>query len=119
MVDRRCVIESVIPNVKMEREPFPMVLLGGQGITTIFPPYKKGSLPDKEFFSGEIDVVIKYGHPDGDYSRIMTRKMMFSSALVKRPTSPGLFPVLPVISAQIPLPIGSREMERDEPYHGS
>lgn len=115
IIEQRIIIEGRVPDVKMEAKPFPFVLGPGEATQIAYPPYKKGTLPDLEMFKGEIDFSGRYGHPDGPYTRVAIRRFAFH-AIVKPPALPGLFPVLPSFGGPIPLPIGQREQDRDDPY---
>ena len=115
ITEQRLIIEGRVPDVKMERSLFPFVLGPGEVTHVAFPPYKKGTLPDIETFKGEIDFSVRYGHPDGPYTRQAIRRFGFE-AIVKAPQIPGLFPVLPRLGGPIAIPIGPREQDRDDPY---
>ncbi len=70
---------------------------------------------EKERFKGRINFSIRYGHPDGEYSRLMTRKLGFDQ-MIKPNLPPGLPGILIPMGGPIPLVLGSHEQDRDEPY---
>ena len=119
ILERKLVIEGRVPDIKMELPAFPAILVPGEVTQINFPPYKKGTLPDKDRLMGEIDISIRYGYPDGPYTRLAIRKLTLQVA-PKPPIPAGLPPgmqiAFPQMGGPVGLVIGPREADRDEPY---
>lgn len=107
-------IENIVPGTTIDYK-VPAVLTAGAVVSQNLPAYRRGGLPDRDRYKGRIELVIRYGHPDYGYSRIMTRKFTFEQ-IVKPFRPEGAPEFLFPISATVPLPIGSYEEDRDEPY---
>lgn len=114
IVQHDAVIENIISDQILENK-IPFIALPNQSIGIYFPSYKKTVLPDKERFKGKINLNLRYGHPDGEYSRVMTRKVTFEQ-VIKPPIPEGFPGLLVPVSGIMPLNCSPYEEDRDEPY---
>lgn len=115
IVEQKCIIENMVPDVKLEIIGIPHVIGPYETFQINYPSYRKGVLPDKDRFSGEIDLIARYGYPDSGYSRIVRGRFSFN-AIVRPTISPGLPTALFPVGGAVPLPLGLREEYKDEPY---
>jgi hypothetical protein len=115
ILENNITLENMVPTEKMEYTGIPCIVGPGETFTLNFPSYRPGSLPDKERFIGNVDLRVRYGYPDGPYSRVMTRRFRLQ-AVVRPPTPPGMTGVLIPIGGMIQAALGAREQDRDEPY---
>jgi hypothetical protein len=117
VISHSVVIENIVPSLAAEKTP-PPILMPNQTLSMNLPGYKRDEIAEKDRWKGIIDFSVKYGHPDGNYTRIMTRKYAFD-LLLKPPAPPipqGLQLNLIPMSGRIPIPYWSREEDTDEPY---
>jgi hypothetical protein len=96
----------------MEITGIPYVVGPGELFTLNFAPYAPGTLPDRERFSGQADIDVRYGYPDGPYTRLMRRRLQFQ-VIVKPMLPPGMPGTLMPMGGVIPVPFGFREEDRD------
>ena len=72
VIEERLIIENRAPDIMIEEYKYP-IIIHRQTITKNLPLYSKGLLPDKDTLTGMLYFRAKYGHPDGDFTRLATR----------------------------------------------
>ncbi|HJS87439.1 MAG TPA: hypothetical protein VJ779_18450 [Acetobacteraceae bacterium] len=123
LIEQRLVVENVVPDTKLETSGIPFVVGPRDAMQINFPCYKRNSFPDKDRVQGQIDLIARYGYPDGPYTRIMIRRL-WMNAIIKpslfgnlvtsesAESAETLFP----LGGQVHVPFGPREEDKDEPY---
>ena len=110
VLETRLVIENIVPTGTFEHSGIPFILRPGETCIVNFPGYRHGALPEKDRFAGIVDVRVRYGYPDGPYTRVMTRRLGFAVG-IKRWLPPDSQTV-----THIPVLLSPREEDRDETY---
>lgn len=105
VVFQNVIIDNVVSDQKMEVN-IPFIVPSDLLVQINFPPYRRGVLLPKERFKGKVDFNIRYGHPDGGYSRIMTRRLGFDQ-VVSPPMPNGLPGMMVPLGGTISLPCGA------------
>lgn len=110
------VVEHRTPKTTLNNAP-PHILMPGQGININYPGYKTEELPAQERWQGDIDFSLKYGHPDGPFTRRMVRKFSFEALVKPSPVSlpDGSQMQLMPIPGRMSVNFWSREEDTDEP----
>lgn len=118
ILDQNLIIENRVPD-KMLEKITPAIIMPNAPLGLNLHSYSKGTLPTTGIIKGTIEIKLCYGHPDNEYTRIMTRWIQFQHQSVNPPIQPG-FPgtaILPfVLGGKFPLSYGPTKEDEDKPY---
>lgn len=113
--ERKLIVEGKLPDCPLSGPQVPSVTGSNQVSGVNFPGYSELAIFNKERISGDISFGVKYGHPDGPYTRIMYRTYRIT-AVLQPPNPVGITGNLFPMSGHILVPFYSLVEDTDEPF---